>query len=452
MLQVAADAMADAGLADVIDRPRMGAVIGLDFDFEATNYHFRWSLPALVRKWRQRYFPDMDERTAAAWTSALQDTVTPPLTASRTLGALGGIVASRIAREFRFGNASFGVSAEAASGNRALEIGVRSLQRNEADAVLVGAVDLAGDIRQILNGAESGFLSAKGTVCPFDRNADGTLPGEGAAALIIKRHAQAVADGDRIYALVSGIGNSCGATDDTGVVAQNFSRALKQALEEADVSPADIDYVESIAQGIPERDRSVSQALKAVFSDRKSACSLGSSIANLGHSGAASGLAAVVKTALSLYHEIIPPLAGYRSAANDIWQGQGFSLPNVAALLVPQPPGRTTQSLHRHRHRRWQLCRCRFAGSTGSNVVVRPDTHSHGHRARKTAPFGAGALGPVRRSGSRPEDAFIGCTATPPLCRAARRPPNACRCSGRQLVAKTSACPGTPVCCGSVGT
>ncbi len=328
MLQVAADAMADAGLSGVIDRPRAGAVIGIDFDFEATNFQFRWFLPTLVRQWRQRFFPDMDEETAANWELDLQEAVSPPLTPSRTLGALGGIVASRIAREFRFGGASFGVSAEAASGNRALEIGVRSLQRRESDVVLVGAVDLAGDIRQVLSNAESGLRSKKEGVSPFDHDADGTLPGEGAAALVIKRHDQAVADGDRIYALVSGIGHSCGEPDGRSA-ADFFSRALTQALQEAAVAPADIDYVETNAAGIPARDRSIRLALRDVFADNRSPCSLGTCVPNLGYAGAAAGLASVVKVALCLFHEIIPPLAGYRSPDQDDGMRGVLSLPNA---------------------------------------------------------------------------------------------------------------------------
>ncbi len=375
MLQVAAGAMADAGLSEVSDRPKMGAVIGLDFDFEASTYHFRWSLPGLVRKWHRRHFPDMDQQAADEWLSTLLAAVTPPLNPSRTLGALGGIIASRIAREFRFGSASFGVSADAASGNRALEIGVRSLQRKETDAMLVGAVDLAGDIRQIITSSNSGWFSTKGTVCPFDPKADGTLPGEGAVALVIKRQEQAVADGDRIYALVSGIGNSSEEPEgDTDFGGEAFSLALKQALKEANASPKDIEYVETTAQGIPNHDRTISRALTAVFSDCKSACSVGSSIANLGHTGAASGLAAVVKAALSLYHQIIPPLAGYHSAANDIHRVPKFRLPilpqywfrnrqdgprracigigtgdgNVATAVLQEAPDRWSETLSAH--------------------------------------------------------------------------------------------------------
>jgi acyl transferase domain-containing protein len=73
------------------------------------------------------------------------------LTAARTLGALGGIVASRIAKEFGFGGPSFVVSQEEASGLRALEIAVRSLQNFETDSVLVGAIDLAGDVRNVIS-------------------------------------------------------------------------------------------------------------------------------------------------------------------------------------------------------------------------------------------------------------------------------------------------------------
>ena len=152
MLKVAARAMADAGLALRQERPRMGVIVGIDFDFEATNFHFRWSLPGLASKWSKKYDIDLNSRDGKQWLSALQDSAGPPLTASRTLGALGSIVASRIAREFKFGGPSYTVSADAASGIKALEIGVRSLQQGETDAMLVGAIDFCGDARRIITG------------------------------------------------------------------------------------------------------------------------------------------------------------------------------------------------------------------------------------------------------------------------------------------------------------
>ena len=329
MLQVAADAMQDAGLSEVMERPNMGAVIGMDFDFEATNFHFRWALPSLVRRWQQMHFPDLDEGAVETWIADLLNSVVSPLTASRTLGALGGIIASRIAREFRFGSASFGVSAGAASGNKALEIGIRSLQQLESDTVLVGAVDLNGDLRQILTNTENGSFSRDGAVHPFGRDHTGTLPGEGAAALILKRYEQAVDDGDRIYALVSGMGNASGQSNNTDILNSGLTRALSQALKEAQTSPSGIGHIETLAQGIPNRDHTISQALQITFSDRTSPCTVGSSVANLGHTGAASGLAAIVKTALALYHQVIPPLTGYRPTDNDFSPGQDFRLSSL---------------------------------------------------------------------------------------------------------------------------
>ena len=109
----------------------MGAVIGMEFDFEATDFHLRWNLYSQVREWKKqgRLSPDLiDKEETGLWQTSLQDALGPPLTNTRTLGALGGIIASRIAREFRLGGPSFVVSSDAASGLRALDIGVRSLQ------------------------------------------------------------------------------------------------------------------------------------------------------------------------------------------------------------------------------------------------------------------------------------------------------------------------------------
>ncbi len=89
------------------------------------------------------------------------------MTNARTLGALGGIIASRIAREFRFGGPSFVVSDEEASGLGALERGVRFLRQNEMDAVLVGAIDLACDVRSIITADRISPFSRKNEIPPI---------------------------------------------------------------------------------------------------------------------------------------------------------------------------------------------------------------------------------------------------------------------------------------------
>jgi acyl transferase domain-containing protein len=93
MLKVSAKAMKDAGLPTKKDRPRMGAIIGMGFDFEATNFHLRWHLQNLVGLWEKRYNLDLDDNETAKWLESLRDSSGPALTNARTLGALGEALA-----------------------------------------------------------------------------------------------------------------------------------------------------------------------------------------------------------------------------------------------------------------------------------------------------------------------------------------------------------------------
>ena len=120
------------------------------------------------------------------------------------MGALGNIVASRIAREFRCGGPSFTLSSEESSGIRALATAVRLLQQGEIDRAVVGAVDLAGDLRAVLGQHADRPFSPSGAARPLTADADGTIIGEGAAAVVLKRLEDARADGDRIYAVIRG--------------------------------------------------------------------------------------------------------------------------------------------------------------------------------------------------------------------------------------------------------
>ena len=181
MLQVAAEALEDARFDARRERPEAGVLIGIDFDFEATRYGLRWRLEDhLAEENDPVSFPcEERERRLSA--------IAPPLTAPRVLGALGSMVASRIAREFRFGGPSYTVSAESCSGLRALELAMRALQAGEAEAMLVGAVDLPGDARR---------LALRGQAAP--------PPAEGAVALVLKRLDRARAEGDRIRLVLRG--------------------------------------------------------------------------------------------------------------------------------------------------------------------------------------------------------------------------------------------------------
>jgi len=332
MLKVSVSAMQDAGFPLREDRPRMGAVIGIDFDFEATDFHLRWNLYNRVDAWKKQKIAGLDSnQDTAGWLESLRDACGPPLTATRTLGALAGVIASRIAREFRFGGPSFVVSGEETSGLLALEIGVRSIQQNETDAFLVGAVDVYGDVRRIVTSNQINPFSSGPEIRPFDHLADGTLPGEGASAVILKPLDRAIEDGDRIYAVIKGIGSAGGSTK-TGPPAKDaYLLSLKRCFQDAGIPASSISYFQAHGSGHPLEDKLESEALNAFFKPRDgvkaAGCAIGSVKPNIGHTGVCAGLASLLASSLSLHREILPPLLNFTEPPDDVRQSPTFHMP-----------------------------------------------------------------------------------------------------------------------------
>jgi PfaB family protein len=336
MLKTAAGAMRDAGLPLRQPRERMGTIIGISFDYEATNFHLRWTLPELVEQWKERHYLPIDPERLPQWIEETRATIGPPLTATRTLGALGGIVASRIAREFRFGGPSFVVSAEEASGLRAIEIAMRMLQSRQTDAMLVGAVDLNCDPRNLATLYNDGNLSRSGHIRPFDQTADGTLPGEGAVALVLKRLEDAQADGDRIYAMIKGIGSAHGAFNRSQKRgSEAYCASLERAFQDGRTDPAAVGLIECHGSGIPDEDATEARALSQFFNNNiKSpdrAVAIGALKPLVGNTGAAAGLASLAKGALSLFHHLLPVMPNYTAPPSSLKNSAGFHFPRQTA-------------------------------------------------------------------------------------------------------------------------
>ncbi|BDV42215.1 hypothetical protein GURASL_11380 [Geotalea uraniireducens] len=324
MLQSAAAAMTDAGLGRE-ENLRTGVFVGIALDLNATNFSYRWRLAELAAAWQQEQGHPATAAELAAWTAALREAAGPPLTANRTMGALGSVVASRIAREFRVGGPSFTLANEDGSGIRALEAAARLLQSGEIDRALVGAVDLAGDLRAVLGHHALRPLSATGRGRPFAAAADGSIVGEGAATVVLKRLADARRDGDRIYAVIKGIGTAGGTTVLPGAAA--YRRALERAYADAGVAPETVDYLEANGSGHPAEDRMEATALADFFGPTKRHCAVAGVKGEIGHSGAAAGLASLVRGCLALYHEIIPPCHGAEPPLAEFAAAGPFYLP-----------------------------------------------------------------------------------------------------------------------------
>ncbi|HNV70964.1 MAG TPA: polyketide synthase, partial [Candidatus Ozemobacteraceae bacterium] len=290
---------------------RWSVFTGIGLDLNSTNFALRWALAA-----------DVNTKMSANDLDSRLDLVSRPLTANRTVGALGGMVASRIAREFHVGGPSHTVSSEETSGLRALETARRALQRGEVDLAIVGAVDLVGDPRLLwaMRQERSAMQTEPGV--PLDESAPGWKPGEGAAAVILKRLSDAQRDGDRVYCIIKGVGAACGGTTaETRPPAAAYRQSLDRALADAGVAAHRLGYYEAHGSGIPEEDRVEAEVLGEFFADAVPAarelrryegpfCALGSAKPVVGHTGCASGLVSLVKTALSVYHELLPGFHG----------------------------------------------------------------------------------------------------------------------------------------------
>ncbi len=307
-LQSAAAAISDAKLSEE-GRDRVGVFLGVAFDLAITQYDLRWSLENSADAWAKSKGWLLDSVERSSFISSLRDACGPALTANRVMGGLASVAASRVAREFRFGGPSFTISAEENSGLKALEAAVRALQRGEVDAALAGAADLAGEARALAGSHALKAYSTDGRSRPFDASADGATPGEGAATVVLKRLDDALRDGDRVYAVIKGMGSaSGGGADSVTPTAEACVEALRRAYDDAKVDPSTVGLLECHGSGDAMEDRSEAAALVDFFgtAEAELPLALSSSKTVIGHAGAAAGLAGLVKAALCLYQEILP--------------------------------------------------------------------------------------------------------------------------------------------------
>ena len=277
-----------SGLAE-----KTGVFVGLGLDLNTTNFHLRWAA-----------------KKAGAPDDAFLDAVAPPLTADRTMGALGSIAASRVARMFGFGGPSFTVCSEESSAGRAIELAVRALRNNELDRAVAGGVDLTGDPRGLLATAQDRAVSATGTANPLDPEANGFLPGEGAACVVLKRLADAERDGDRVYAVIRGVGSASGGpVTEFGPEGFAYRTAVKRACADGQVPAETIGYLDGAATGSPADDIAEASGIVAVLGgpDRRMPLSVGAVRGQVGNPGAASAAVGLVKACLALHHRIVPP-------------------------------------------------------------------------------------------------------------------------------------------------
>ena len=227
-------------------------------------------------------------------------------------GLLGNVAAGRIANRFDLGGTNCVVDAACASSLSAVHMAAMELYSGRADMAITGGLDTFNDIFMYMCFSKTPALSPTGDSRPFQDDGDGTILGEGLGIVILKRLTDARRDGDRIYAVIRGMGSS---SDGRGNAiyapsAGGQQKALRKAYADAGVNPGSIELVEAHGTGTRVGDAVEAEALSAVYrEDRPEGtwCAIGSVKSMIGHTKAAAGVAGLIKCALALQHKVLPP-------------------------------------------------------------------------------------------------------------------------------------------------
>ncbi|MEO0973309.1 MAG: polyketide synthase, partial [Pseudomonadota bacterium] len=242
-----------------------------------------------------------------------RDTLVPEtIDAYSRTGSSRAVAANRLSYFLDLRGPSVAIDTSCSSSLVALHLACQSLHTRETDLAVAGGVNVILSPAAGIAVSKSVAMAKDGRCKSFDRRADGIVRGEGCAMIVLKRLSDALADGDRISAVVRGSAvNQDGRSN--GLTAPNPDAqvdVIERALSNAALKGHEISYVEAHGAGTPVGDSVEVHALKtALGADRATdtPCRIGSLKTNMGHLEAASGIAGVVKTILALTQECIPP-------------------------------------------------------------------------------------------------------------------------------------------------
>ncbi|NCC32137.1 MAG: 3-hydroxyacyl-[acyl-carrier-protein] dehydratase FabA, partial [Chloroflexia bacterium] len=253
-------------------------------------------------------------------------------------GRISGQPASLIARACGLGGVHYALDAACASSLYALKFACDCLASGKADLMLAGAVSCADPLF-----VHTGFSIFQayppegGASRPLDRASKGLTSGEGAGMVVLKRHADAVRDGDRIYGIIRGIGLSNDGAGKHLLVPNPKGQhlAFERAYASAGVSPATIRYVECHATGTPVGDIVELNSMERFFGAYGVTPWLGSVKSNFGHLLTAAGMAGLLKVVLSMQHGQLPPTIGINEPL--VSQGGTVGGAGIVRGLTPWP-------------------------------------------------------------------------------------------------------------------
>lgn len=229
-------------------------------------------------------------------------------------GMDASVLAARIAYFLDLQGPAIAVDTACSSALTAIHLACESLRRGETELALAGGITIGATPLIYIQTSQFQMLAPDGRSKTFDAAANGFAPGEGCGVLLLKPAAQALADGDSIYAIIKGSAiNQDGSTNGITAPSVRAQAQLERRLyAELAINPATIGYVEAHGTGTALGDPIEVEALTtafAHFTDQKQFCAIGSIKTNIGHTGNAAGVAGVIKAVLSLKDgQLVPSL------------------------------------------------------------------------------------------------------------------------------------------------
>lgn len=266
---------------------------------------------------------------------------------ARTLtGTVHSVLANRLSYLLDLRGPSISIDTACSSSLVAIHLACQSLRYGESDMAVAGGVSLMVTPDLMISLSKVGFMAPDGRCKTFDVSADGFGRGEGCGVIVLKRLSDAVADGDRVLAVIRGSavnqdGHSTVLAAPNGLAQQAL---IREALASAQLAPGRISFVEAHGTGTPLGDPIEVEALAATVGRRDAGsdtCYIGAAKANLAHMEAAAGVGGVIKTVLALRHEAIPRQIHYTSLNKHLsLEGTRLAVPTQ---LTPWPAGALTR-------------------------------------------------------------------------------------------------------------
>ncbi|MCL1143290.1 type I polyketide synthase, partial [Shewanella gaetbuli] len=308
-LIVAKEVLADAGVDADYDTDRIGITLGVGGG-QKLNHSLsgRLQYPVLKKVFKSSGLSDEDTEMLI---KKFQDQYIH-WEENSFPGSLGNVIAGRIANRFDLGGMNCVVDAACAGSLAALRMALTELTECRSDMMITGGVCTDNSPSMYMSFSKTPAFTTNETIQPFDIDSKGMMIGEGIGMVALKRLEDAERDGDRIYAVIKGVGASSDGKFKSIYAPrpEGQAKALKRAYDDAGFPPHTVGLIEAHGTGTAAGDVAEFNGLKSVFAegdDTKQHIALGSVKSQIGHTKSTAGTAGVIKAALALHHKMLPP-------------------------------------------------------------------------------------------------------------------------------------------------